>query len=863
MILSPALESGTRAGDELRFGEARSPKVMTNKVNRPGASPLRDVAPCPIPFYRICAGNVKPFFTVCVLSFRRLDTGARARYSACGVLEIGHRARNACYHCVSATLLPVPLRTEVYNLRKSSIVISGVQRARRQCLCDGLLRCAARHIRCTLFVLLCLVLYGARGNAAFTESEHATDADTTKSIESLARDGMVHALLGNTNGLSRVQRQAEFLTNTKDGVEEPRSVHELEPRALLHHLSLLSAWTAPSDAERRSILRQLAAEGNVPAAVKREARDALAHEPLERLRRLEREDAYNRTIHAVNLPIQMTFAVLTVNPQAIYDTVVSLLFIWEPLGEVSARERASLVLQERWMREKKTRRDWGLGQKPEGNVLGAEEEKPLASVTSSQPAVQSPQSENPQSAIHNPQSHASSRLQKRLTSLWVRQALAEADWHMENDRWEEARRTYAQALELQPENKVAWKGRLEAATHAEQVKRMRQESLEPFPTRDATSGSLGARKQAELRTTNGIQGECEAALRKAEKDRHSALLAYTFFGTVSNPDAPPRLPKENRLHRVAHSINILLPFQWVLRGAAATFGHPIPDDAWRAAAVHYLKQTGDWRLETGGTALRDTLSSALSPQSSPSVPTVYSLQSTVSLSLRLAASYERLGWYNEAAFWHKQALGRDDPEYASRLDEKAAKALLESAKQRESPERRRVLLQQVAQRFGATKAANKARDLLTKMDKEQADWTRISKKELLSWPDLWRGRALRLDPAWLDGRKQNGELSKEGVRLAPDGKTLGFVLWTLGGREETHRELDVAQTKETHRELEVWRREVAVRERAKQTEPSFDDWIPPLAVEGSGGTDGLDFWPRLLPLPPDPTTLPLYLPATE
>jgi hypothetical protein len=462
--------------------------------------------------------------------------------------------------------------------------------------------------------------------------------------------------------------------------------------------------------------------------------------------------------------------------------------------------------------------------------------------------------------------------------------LAEAKWHFGNDRWEEARRSYAKVLELQPDNTAAGEGRLEAAKRAAQEKRMREKSLEILPLPSAGlspflpgSGPHGKAPPGSPAPNPGLCGspairEGKAALTKAEARRRSDLLAYTFFGTAADPDYPPRLPSQTPLHRFARSINLLLPFQWILRGAAATFGNPVPDDAWRGAAVRYLergplalateKQTVGWRLQAVVTETEEPEASSLQPTASD----------RKEVALRLAASYERIGWFNEARLWHTYALGRDDPQYASSLDEKAAKRLLENARDIEDPRQRRALLQQIARRFVRTKAAGKARGLLEKMDKEQTDWTRVSKQELLSWPDLWRGKALRLDPAWLDGEKHNGEIHKDGVRIAPDEKAFQFslrtpggkeflsFLRTPGGKEEVRRRPDAPQRAEILRELKAWRRELAARRRA---ESLFGMRLPPLAIEGAAGLEGLDVAPKLMPLPPDPETLPLYLPATE
>ena len=689
------------------------------------------------------------------------------------------------------------------------------------------------------------------GLACGTWSLHASDAAPTG--ESIARAGMVRALQGDFQELSRIRRLASHLlpAGNRDGERQP----------LPDQLGLLCAWIAPTPAERQRTLTPLA-ESGVKPEVRREARDALMRETAERLRRLRREDNYNRAIHAFNLPVQMAFALLTVDFQSIYDTAVALLFVWEPLSQVSPREREYLALCER----------------------------------------RADETEHPDSG---PPPSGMDRIRKRLAALQAREMLAEAQWHFGNSRWEEARRSYAKVLELQPDNTAAGEGRLEAAKRAAQEKRMREKSLEilPVPSAGLSPSLPGSDPHGKAPPISPVPNprlcgspavrEGKAALTKAEARRRSDLLAYTFFGTAADPDYPPRLPSQTPLHRFARSVNLLLPFQWLLRGAAATFGNPVPDDAWRGAAVRYLergplaqaneKQTGGWRLQAVGTETEEPEAPSLQPKASSLKPTAYSLQPAAcslqptasdrkEVALRLAASYERIGWFNEARLWHTYALGRDDPQYASSLDEKAAKRLLENARDIEDPRQRRALLQQIALRFVRTKAAGKARGLLEKMDKEQTDWTRVSKQELLSWPDLWRGKALRLDPAWLDGEKHNGEIHKDGVRIAPDEKAFQFslrtpggkkflsFLRTPGGKEEVRRQPGAPQRAEILRELKAWRRELAARRRA---ESLFGKRLPPLAIEGAAGLEGLDVAPRLMPLPPDPETLPLYLPATE
>lgn len=128
---------------------------------------------------------------------------------------------------------------------------------------------------------------------------------------------------------------------------------------------------------------------------------------------------------------------------------------------------------------------------------------------------------------------------------------------------------------------------------------------------------------------------------------------------------------------------------------------------------------------------------------------------------RLADAYERAQQYPRALM-HYRLSEEPDTDRLADLESKVAEQLLADAEKRGNDP---VLLVGITEKFGATDAGEKARELLAK--RGDAGELVLEREILLEDPALLGPAALDLDPRLLDGTRENGELADGGVTLAP------------------------------------------------------------------------------------------------
>lgn len=126
---------------------------------------------------------------------------------------------------------------------------------------------------------------------------------------------------------------------------------------------------------------------------------------------------------------------------------------------------------------------------------------------------------------------------------------------------------------------------------------------------------------------------------------------------------------------------------------------------------------------------------------------------------RLANAYERAQNYGRAIM-HVQALPETDKKRVDKLEEKLADQLLQEAEKAHNDP---VVLRGLVRHFGATSAAETARERLKGVPDD--DSTALDRDILRDHPELLGPSALDIDPRLLDGDKKNGELADEGVTL--------------------------------------------------------------------------------------------------
>ncbi|HBF32945.1 TPA: hypothetical protein DDW35_00135 [Candidatus Sumerlaeota bacterium] len=573
------------------------------------------------------------------------------------------------------------------------------------------------------------------------------------------------------------------------------------PDASRDVIRLLDTQQMSQYADRIQGLEMLAKKSTDTLA-QREAALALSEDPVRRAERLRRQDYYNRSTRIVNNVISELFAIVTLNFQRMYASGTEIVFFGEPLNAISPRDREILSL---YMRNR-------------------------ASASFAPDMVETAMS-----------------IESRRHNLYVRESLRRAQWHLRNDRFEEARDSANDALRLDPKNAAAENILLEASRAASSAKRKRLDIPNPA-VMTATLAELREKPESLLPDRPLNYADNETLLKKAEARRRSDLSNYVWWGGREGSGSYVPEAAGSTTYMVFSSINILLPAQWAIRKIATTWGHPISDDAWREAAVRHLRATAPCVPNCAATTLTFT---------ADSIPSASSRE----LALRLSTSYEKNAWFNEARAWHYAATGKDDPTYAAQLDEQAAGRMLDSAEGQEDVAKRKELLTKILQRYPNGKSAAKAKTKLDKLQKEGADTLVISKKQLRSCPELWMGRGLNLDAAWFDGKVENGEMEKDGVHFRlSDTNTpnFAFTLRSASGSQEQTRTPNPQEQPEVERTIARWKREFAAREKAERENPGF---TLPVEIEGSAGVDGVNALPRLLTLPADATQRYLYGPA--
>ena len=677
-------------------------------------------------------------------------------------------------------------------------------------------------------------------------------------------------------------------------------------------MSLLQAALELSPKRRARILEAAAAEAVRPETVRR-ARHGLVAEPEARIRRLRREDRYNRIVRVVNLLTNAVRSVVGLDVQGLVKQLPGPFFLGERLSEPTPRTREVLSVYDQWGREIAT---------PGGSTESRADAIPRREALEARSAY-SPYVE---------------RLRKALAKRRVRDAVVRGEWLLGQERPHEAHQTFESALAADAGNAKAENGRLRASRAISASRRDRdrawamprrpsplsreEEAAERRLSRLVCHGSPGEieAEARDFRETFALSPLCDEAayceivasemggLRKGAvgepspeggagarwfldlpeaKDwsaaRHLRAMElspmtneqeawgrtarghradrvrYVLLGQAPEVDGPSVFSLQDRLRRCLDPVGLLMPVQWVSRLVRLRMGHPIDDGAWRAGAVRFLQHVPAHAGALGAGENEDGGGRPAGPAESVGLRR--------SVALELAKSYEKMGRYADAGQWHARAMDREDPAYTARLDQRAARDLLQAGRVAPDAARRRLLLERAASRFGHTKAGRQARVELAKPDADRerqdagtlagtSESVRIRKADLESRPELWNGRALRLNPNWFDGRRANGELREDGVRLSgPDAGRATFTLLTADEARQRTQVLSDEARRELEPALAAWRREARARDAADELlgRPGF-----PFELDAAAGPGGLDFYPRLLPLPFDPERLPLY-----
>ncbi|MFB3072786.1 MAG: hypothetical protein ACE1ZU_04765 [bacterium] len=131
---------------------------------------------------------------------------------------------------------------------------------------------------------------------------------------------------------------------------------------------------------------------------------------------------------------------------------------------------------------------------------------------------------------------------------------------------------------------------------------------------------------------------------------------------------------------------------------------------------------------------------------------------------QLAKAYEREQKYIDALAYY-QLSGRASERKIAGLREKAARNLLAQATMAPNSVMKARLYRAIIEQFPETKPVAKAKERLVAIAKQYQDRFRLSRKYLLSHPEIAGPQGLNLDPNLLDGDTSNREIHDKGIVL--------------------------------------------------------------------------------------------------
>lgn len=271
---------------------------------------------------------------------------------------------------------------------------------------------------------------------------------------------------------------------------------------------------------------------------------------------------------------------------------------------------------------------------------------------------------------------------------------------------------------------------------------------------------------------------------------------------------------------------------------------------------------GAWIARAQALFLFDTLSRALALPFMGTFPKPELLDTAQRIDIAWWNTAEGRGWlkrvmkaqaaakqYGDAA---RSARLLDNSAKAASYEQKAARHLERLADSQGLHPRASVLIyERLLNAYPSYRHSRRVEGKLADARIDAATRVRVGKEELRAYPELWRGQGLRLEPELLDGRLDNGEISKEGVAI------LAYEAMAYEDKE-LGRRLEVPMEKADH---EAVLRLLEPRRRAQALDRELAERLPrrkiPLALE-AGVLPGFDIRPGLVPLEPDLAQRELY-----
>lgn len=215
---------------------------------------------------------------------------------------------------------------------------------------------------------------------------------------------------------------------------------------------------------------------------------------------------------------------------------------------------------------------------------------------------------------------------------------------------------------------------------------------------------------------------------------------------------------------------------------------------------------------------------------------------------RVASAQREEKRYRSAGESYRRA---GDVPRAEKMERKAARALERLARETTDPRLRVTILERRLTAYpNASRRERVEKDLSNARAEAEASVV-LTREELRAYPELWRDAGLRLPATVLDGKKSNGEVSREGIAVLRRGAA-SYVDRATGNRIE----LPVEEKDRVQVEQQVLPRRTANQNAAELRKPLPRKRIP--AALEAGAFPGFDASPTLVPLAPDPRDRRLY-----
>ncbi len=215
---------------------------------------------------------------------------------------------------------------------------------------------------------------------------------------------------------------------------------------------------------------------------------------------------------------------------------------------------------------------------------------------------------------------------------------------------------------------------------------------------------------------------------------------------------------------------------------------------------------------------------------------------------RVARAYQVESRYEEAALTYEK-LGRGNR--ARKMRHRAARQLERRGDDAPIPRLSIPFYERLLRAYPQYRHRARVRQKLTDARIELRTIITFTKEELRAWPELWEGQGFRLSPTLLDGKRSNGEITREGITLLRGGeyryvdRATGEAVTVSMESADFEEVLSLAIPRK--RSTEAWEALMERRSRGRI----------PLALE-AGAVPDFTFYPSLVPLHTDAYQRDLY-----